>query len=91
MSNSAVPKDVNVQASSDFPEMTPKIIHDAGEVPLVLYSDVRTPLASLSFLRRGLALAELAMVAFTYTTSTRDTSGTMRQCLSARLIRLLDL
>jgi len=42
----------------------PKIIHDVGEVPLVLHSDVRAPLASLSFLRRSLALAELAMIAY---------------------------
>ena len=42
----------------------PKIIQDVGEVPLVLYSDVRAPLASLSFLRRSLALAELAMIAY---------------------------
>src|SRR5262245_40639459 len=44
--------------------LLPKIIHDVGEVPLVLYSDVRAPLASLSFLRRSLALAELAMIAY---------------------------
>jgi triacylglycerol lipase len=44
--------------------MRPKIIHDVGEVPLVLHSDVRAPLASLSFLRRSLALAELAMIAY---------------------------
>jgi triacylglycerol lipase len=42
----------------------PKIIQDAGEVPLVLHSNVRGPLASLSFLRRSLALAELAMIAY---------------------------
>lgn len=42
----------------------PKIIHDAGEEPLVLYSDVRAPLHSLSFLRRALAMAELAMIAY---------------------------
>ncbi len=42
----------------------PKIIQDVGEVPLVLHSDVRAPLASLSFLRRSLALAELAMIAY---------------------------
>ena len=41
-----------------------KVIQDVGEVPLVLYSDVRAPLASLSFLRRSLALAELAMIAY---------------------------
>jgi triacylglycerol lipase len=44
--------------------MEPKVIQDVGEVPLVLYSDVRTPLASQSFLRRSLALAELAMIAY---------------------------
>src|SRR6187402_1882975 len=42
----------------------PKIIQDAGEVPLVLYSDVRAPLASLSFLRRALAMAELALISY---------------------------
>ena len=44
--------------------LVPKTIHDVGEVPLVLYSDVRAPLASLTFLRRSLALAELAMIAY---------------------------
>jgi triacylglycerol lipase len=44
--------------------LTPKIIHDVGEVPLVLYSEVRAPLASLSFLRRGLLFAELSMIAY---------------------------
>src|SRR3954466_11482752 len=44
--------------------MEPKVIPDVGEVPLVLSSDVRAPLASLSFLRRSLALAELAMIAY---------------------------
>ncbi|HEX5102981.1 MAG TPA: lipase family protein [Pirellulaceae bacterium] len=46
------------------PTTRPKIIQDAGEEPLVLYSDVRAPLARLSFLRRSLVLAELAMVAY---------------------------
>ena len=45
-------------------EPAPKIIQDPGEVPLVLHSDVRAPLASLSFLRRSLAMAELAMIAY---------------------------
>lgn len=45
-------------------ELKPKIIQDTGEVPLVLYSDVRAPLSSLSFLRRSLAMAELAMIAY---------------------------
>lgn len=41
-----------------------KIIHDVGEEPLVLYSDVRAPLASLTFLRRALALVELALISY---------------------------
>jgi triacylglycerol lipase len=44
--------------------MAPKIIHDIGEVPLVLHSEVGAPLASLSFLRRALALGELAMISY---------------------------
>ena len=44
--------------------LTPKIIQDVGEEPLVLYSDVRGPLADLSFLRRSLVMAELAMIAY---------------------------
>lgn len=43
---------------------TPQVIQDPGELPLYLYSDVRAPLASLSFLRRSLALAELAMISY---------------------------
>lgn len=46
------------------PTTRPKIIQDPGEEPLVLYSDVRGPLGSLSFLRRSLALAELALIAY---------------------------
>src|SRR5207302_2819535 len=42
----------------------PKVIHDADEAPLALHSDVRAPLASLTFLRRSLVLAELAMIAY---------------------------
>lgn len=41
-----------------------KVIQDVGEVPLVLYSDIRTPLSSLSFLQRSLALAELSMISY---------------------------
>lgn len=41
-----------------------KVIQDTGEAPLVLYSDVRGPLASLTFLRRALVMAELAMIAY---------------------------
>jgi triacylglycerol lipase len=46
------------------PTTRPKIIGEPGEKPLVLYSNVRAPLGSLSFLRRSLALAELAMIAY---------------------------
>src|SRR5262245_26370893 len=35
------------------PDAAPKIIQDVGERPLILHSDVRAPLASLSFLRRS--------------------------------------
>lgn len=41
-----------------------KVIQDAGEKPLVLYSDVHGPLAGLSFLQRALAMAELSMIAY---------------------------
>lgn len=41
-----------------------KVVQDVGEAPLVLYSDVRGPLKSLSFLRRSLVMAELAMIAY---------------------------
>jgi triacylglycerol lipase len=44
--------------------LQPKIIQDAGEVPLTLYSDVREPLSKLSFLRRGLVMAELALISY---------------------------
>ncbi len=44
--------------------MTPTVIQDVGEKPLILYSNVRAPLASLSFLRRSLALVELAMISY---------------------------
>jgi triacylglycerol lipase len=44
--------------------LVPKVIKDVGEVPLTLYSDVRGPLADMTFLRRSLALAELAMIAY---------------------------
>ena len=42
----------------------PKIIQDIGEKPLVLHSAVQAPLASLSFLQRSLAFAELAMISY---------------------------
>jgi len=44
--------------------LEPKIIQDVGEEPLVLYSDARTPLAEMTFLRRSLVMAELAMIAY---------------------------
>jgi triacylglycerol lipase len=46
------------------PTFAAKIIQDIGEAPLVLYSDVRAPLANLSFLRRSLVMAELALIAY---------------------------
>lgn len=44
--------------------MHPKIIRDAGERPLVLFSDATRPIAELTFLQRGLLLAELSMIAY---------------------------
>jgi triacylglycerol lipase len=44
--------------------LKPKVIQDVGEEPLVLYSEVRGPVADLSFLRRSLLMAELAMIAY---------------------------
>ena len=47
---------------SDFPE--PKFIHDEGEKPFTLYSDIRGPIARMKFLPRALLMAELAMIAY---------------------------
>jgi triacylglycerol lipase len=44
--------------------LEPKIVQDPGEVPLRLYSDVRGPLAKLTFLERSLVMAELALIAY---------------------------
>ena len=53
-----------VQSTDIASPLVPKVIHDVGEVPLVLYSEVRGPLAAASFLRRSLVMAELAMIAY---------------------------
>jgi triacylglycerol lipase len=45
-------------------QLKPKIIRDDGEVPFVLYSDVDRPLSEMTFLRRALVLAELAVIAY---------------------------
>ena len=41
-----------------------KVIQDVGEQPLILHSDVREPLAQMSFLQRSLAFAELSMLSY---------------------------
>jgi len=64
MNNSAKPPDNDRKWPISGQEAPPKIIQDPGEAPLVLHSDIRVPLASLSFLRRALAMAELAMIAY---------------------------
>ncbi|MGD9721227.1 MAG: lipase family protein [Pirellulales bacterium] len=64
MSNSSMSKGLRDAEPKAVVDLQPKVIQDAGEVPLVLHSDVRAPLATLSFLRRALALAELAMIAY---------------------------
>jgi triacylglycerol lipase len=47
---------------SNLPE--PKFIHDKGEKPFVLYSEVRGPIARMKFLQRALLMAELSMIAY---------------------------
>jgi len=44
--------------------MEPKVIQDAGERPLILFSDASGKIAELTFLQRALLMAELAMVAY---------------------------
>jgi triacylglycerol lipase len=44
--------------------LEPKVIRDVGEEPMTLYSDVRGPVGDMSFLRRALLMAELAMIAY---------------------------
>ncbi len=41
-----------------------KMIQDHDEVPLVIHSDVTTPIREMTFLRRSLLFAELAMVSY---------------------------
>lgn len=43
---------------------TPARVQDPGEVELILHSSIRGPIAELTFLRRSLLFAELAMVAY---------------------------
>lgn len=47
-----------------FTQLKPKIIRDNAEVPMVLYSEAEIPMADMTFLRRALVLAELAVVAY---------------------------
>lgn len=44
--------------------LVPRTIQDAGEVPLVLFSNVTGPLDQLTFLQRSLLFAELSMIAY---------------------------
>jgi triacylglycerol lipase len=48
--------------STDFPAS--QIVQDGGEAPLVLHSNVRAPLETLTFLQRALVMAELSMIAY---------------------------
>jgi triacylglycerol lipase len=77
MSSSEAPQDIQAR---------PKVIQDAGEVPLVLHSDVRSPLATLSFLRRALAMAELAMIAY----NDQAEAGRAAQAIGFPEARLVD-
>ena len=40
------------------------VVRQAGEVPLVIRSDVKSPIDELSFLRRSLLFAELSMISY---------------------------
>ncbi|MCO8123915.1 lipase family protein [Stieleria sp. TO1_6] len=40
------------------------VVHDPGEVPLVIHSAVTGPIAELSFIRRSLLFAELSMISY---------------------------
>lgn len=51
-------------AVTTFTQLKPKIIRDNTEVPMVLYSDAQIPMADMTFLRRSLVLAELAVIAY---------------------------
>ncbi|QDV57426.1 Lipase (class 3) [Rosistilla oblonga] len=42
----------------------PKVIHDQGEKPLIVHSELRGPIRELSFLRRSLLFAELSMISY---------------------------
>lgn len=44
--------------------MQPKVIRDAGERPLILFSDASGIIADTTFLQRALLFAELAMIAY---------------------------
>lgn len=44
--------------------MQPKVIQDAGERPLILFSDSSGIIANTTFLQRALLFAELAMIAY---------------------------
>jgi len=45
-------------------ETDARVVKDPGEEPLVVHSNVTGPIAELSFLRRSLLFAELAMIAY---------------------------
>lgn len=40
------------------------VVQDQGEVPLVIHSDVSSPIREMSFLRRALLFAELSMISY---------------------------
>lgn len=44
--------------------LTPQVIQDPGEEPLLLHSRVTGPISELTFLQRALLFAELAMIAY---------------------------
>ena len=49
---------------SGEPVAKQNVVQDPGEVPIVVHSSVQGPIAEMSFLRRSLLFAELAMIAY---------------------------
>lgn len=60
----ARPLDDSSEDSQRDPLDHPRMVQDPGEVALAIHSDVTGPIADLTFLRRSLLFAELAMIAY---------------------------
>lgn len=54
-----------------------KVIHDRGERPLVVHTELTGPIRELSFLRRSLLFAELSMLSYNDERETREAAAAM--------------